>query len=126
MSKKPKKSRHRYPVELMGQSEEITPEYQLEVDRSTAKLEREYAQAQKRLEAAERRAMKAGEKPVKKVRSKATSQEKNLIDLWAEVEVRRQELMEIEALMRGSHIPQRNRGKGSFKPVGIYPGRTLL
>jgi hypothetical protein len=123
-----KKSRHRVPVEIvMRITAEITPEYQRQVDRSTEKLEREYIQAQKRLEAAERRALKVGPEPhAKKRRSTADTREKRLIDLWAEVELRRQELMDIERLMHGSHVPQRNRGRGSFKPVGIYPNRSLI
>lgn len=46
---------HRVPVREIG-SDPITPEYQAEVDRSTAKLERAHAAALRRLEAATARA----------------------------------------------------------------------
>jgi len=114
-----KKSRHRYPVEHMMISDEITAGYQLEVDRSTAKLERDYAQAQKRLEAAERRAAKAGAKPpVQAKRSAASGRDKKLIDLWEEVEARRQELMAIERLMSGGYSGQRHQGPWELSPRG--------
>lgn len=123
---KTRKSRHRHPVDLMLKSDVITAEYQHEVDRSTAKLEREYAQAQKRLESAERRAEKAGPKPPQQSkRSTARGRDKKLMDLWEEVEARRQELMSIERLMSGSYSGQRHQGRGSFKPVGISQ-RSLI
>lgn len=125
---KAKKSRHRYPIEQMLRPDEVTPEYQREVERSTGRLEREFEQARKRLEAAQRRAEKAGAEPQQKTRrSVATTRDKRLIDLWAEVQLRREELMSIERMMRGgSHTPQRNKGRGSFKPVGINPNRSLI
>lgn len=52
MPKKSKGSRHRIPFREL-KSDPITPEYQAEVDRSTAELELRYAKAQKALERAE-------------------------------------------------------------------------
>lgn len=58
MSKKPKQSRHRVPT-LTVTSDEITPEYQAEVDASMDRLARRYAKAQKALEEAEAKAERA-------------------------------------------------------------------
>lgn len=58
MSKKPKQSRHRVPTIAMT-SDEITDDYQAEVDASMERLRRRYDKAQKALLAAEAKAERA-------------------------------------------------------------------
>ncbi|OBB15081.1 hypothetical protein A5761_15190 [Mycolicibacterium setense] len=58
MSKKPRQSRHRVPT-LTVAPDEITPEYQAEIDMSMEKLARRYEKAQKALQAAEAKAERA-------------------------------------------------------------------
>lgn len=58
MSKKPKQSRHRVPTITMT-SDEVTDDYQAEVDASMERLRRRYDKAQKALLAAEAKAERA-------------------------------------------------------------------
>lgn len=55
MSKKPKKSRHRQFVQSRLIADEITPEYQAEIDRSMSNLTARYEREQKKLAKAEQK-----------------------------------------------------------------------
>lgn len=104
MSKKPKCSRHRVPTLTMV-SDPVTPEYQAEVDRSMARLERRHVKAQKALEAAEKRAAKAAVAAQNIRDHKAQVRHR---DLLAVVEERRRELHQIELLMMPSNYSGRD------------------
>lgn len=86
-------------------SDPITPEYQAEVDRDTARAEAHYRRAQQRLHRAEER--------LSKVRSqKATGQHKRQVaELEAIVELRRQELLNLHKLLTASPASSLHRGR---------------
>lgn len=85
--------------------------YMAEVEASTARLEREYARAEKRLNAAIAKAQKAeartGTKPAV------------VADLWAVVELRRMELDRYARMMATSPASAQHRGGKSFRPVPV-------
>lgn len=110
------KMRHRVP-NRPPRPEPISERYQAEVDHATAKLERAYMRAQKRLEVAERRAHR--------VEVRAKPKPKDIEVAWAEVELRRQELAEIQKLMQPAGAPAKNRGRESYRPVPISHGIDL-
>lgn len=87
MSKRPKKSRHRIPSNLPMRSDIITDRYQVEIDRSTTRLERHWRRAKKALVAAE----------AKHARAAGAARVRELGKLVA---MRRDELQKIEILMR--------------------------
>jgi hypothetical protein len=111
---------HRVPVDLISDNMtgKLDPDYERQVNRSTRKLEVQYARAQRRVEAVEKRALKAQVRSetlkAKKERDKAKKEYKDLI---LELEARRLELMELERMMTYSPAGSQNRGKESFKPV---------
>lgn len=104
------KIKHRVPV-AKPKSDPISEDYQAEVDRATAKLEKQYEAAQRRLEAAIRKAEAA------QGRAKGKGKSKSEIELWALVELRRKELAQIAALMHPSGAGVKHRGRASFTPV---------
>lgn len=102
----------------------ITPEYQAEVDRATDKAMVAYERAQRRLRAAELRLDRANEAahPASRKRAKAIQRERAVA---AElVELRREELQRIEALMKTVPASAQHRGLESFRPVPT-PGGTI-
>lgn len=119
------KIKHKIPL-CAYRSDPITPEYQAEVDRSTNKAMLEYAPAQRRLEAAERRLRKAEEASRaagarKKVKATAARELAVAAEL---VELRREELQRLEALMKNVPASAEHRGKRSYRPVP-QPGRQV-
>lgn len=88
--------------------------YEAEVQRSTAKGERLYRLAQKRLAAAEARLARAQAQPrIKK---------HVLAELAATVEIRRAELDELRRMMTSSPASAQHRGHDSYRPVPVQHG----
>lgn len=112
------KIRHRIPPEAHFRSDPVTPEYQAEVDRATAKSERRAAYAELRLQAAQAKLENA-------LRIKKKAQRERAVMVALElVEVRRQELLQIQRQMTQSPAAAANRGNGHGKrPV---PGMQQL
>jgi hypothetical protein len=109
---------HHVPVQAF-RSDPISPEYQAEVDRATAKLGIQYEAAQRRLAFAELRLQRARLKQVattaKKVRRTAHLHEIKVAEEL--VELRREELQRIEAMMNATPSASPNRGRKSHRPV---------
>lgn len=83
MSKKPKATRHKVPPRYSPAPEPLSDEYQQEVDRSVEKAEKAYADALKRLRAAEKRRDKV----------------RLLLEREAENRVRKEQLADLEQLV---------------------------
>lgn len=94
------------------------PEWEERVEReaeaTTAKAQKAYERAQARLERAEAKLAEARAQPAKRT---------TLRNLAAEVERRRQELIDLHNLMRQTSAPSTNRGRGSWR--GVPDGRAL-
>lgn len=103
------KIKHRIPPEAHFVSDRVTPEYQAEVDRSTAKAEVREAAALRRLDAAMSRLAKAERIKAKGQRDRAVIAGREL------VEVRRQELLLIQRQMSTAPSSARSRGRGHAK-----------
>jgi len=91
-------------------SVQIDESYANQVRRSTERAERLYAQAQKRLDRAERSLHRARRLP--------GTRSRQLAELEAVVELRRIELEKYRRLMQSVPQPAINRGTKSFRPVG--------
>lgn len=103
------KIKHRIPAEAYFKSDPITPEYQREVDRSTAKSERREQDAQRRLASAQSRLAKA-------LKIKAAPQRAHAVLVARElVELRRQELLAVQQVMQSSPSSASHRGTGHRK-----------
>lgn len=89
----------------------VSDEYEAEVQRSTQRNERLYIQAQKRLEQAEARLAKA------RSATKSKNRKKQIADLEALVELRRNELEEYRRMMVAVAASAEHRGTRSFRPV---------
>lgn len=90
----------------------MTPEYQAEVDHDTAKLERAYRAAERRLAAAESRLRKVqqDERPNKKTgRAVAVA--------WELVQLRREELEQYRRAMVAVPASLQHRGTEGYRPV---------
>lgn len=111
---------HKFPTPQLtaNMTGKLTPEYEREVEQSTARLEQQYLQAQKSFAAAERRAMKKAAR-VANERTKASGQRaKREVQLaWLQVEERRRELNALSRLMTTTPASAKNRGTSSWKPV---------
>ncbi len=117
--------KHKVPTSAF-RSDPITPAYQAEVDRSTNKLMLDYERAQRRLRAAEERLERAEART-----STAAAKKKRATDRAQEirvatelVELRREELQQIEALMKSAPASAQHRGTKSFRPIPA-PGRQV-
>lgn len=115
MSKKPRRSRHRAaPVPWAQHAPVVLDDaYEREVQRSTDKLERAYARAQKRVTQAEGRLAKAQRE--ERTRRKAHV----LAQLEAALQARRNELEEYRRMMVGVPASAAHRGTRSFRPVPV-------
>jgi DNA transposition AAA+ family ATPase len=111
------KLRHHVPVRHL-RSNTITPEYQAEVDRSTEKAMRLYERARRRLEAAEKRLAQLQEK------KQGATKRRDLAVAAELVELRREELLRLEALMKAAPASAEHRGVRGFRPVPA-PGRQF-
>lgn len=114
------KLKHNVPA-CAYRSDPVTPEYQAEVDHSTGKAMAAWRRAQRRLEAAERRHLKAREAVA---RSSTRTRAKELAVAAELVELRREELQQIEALMKAAPAAAHHRGNRSFRPIPA-PGRQV-
>lgn len=109
------KIKHKVPA-FAPKSEDVSEQYENEVRRSTQRGEREYLRAQKRVTAAEQRLEK-----IRAASAKARALSSYTRDLNVAIQIveqRRQELAELERLMKQSPNPAKNRGTKSFRPVG--------
>lgn len=118
MSKKPRRSQHRAaPVPWAQPAPVVLDEvYQREVDRSTSKLERQYARAEKRVEQAEGRLAKARRDERTKTKARV------LAELEAALQIRRDELEELRRMMVAVPASAAHRGTRSFRPVPVGRG----
>jgi hypothetical protein len=98
------KIKHRVPAHLLPASDPVTPEYQAEVDRSTAKAEAAYRRAEQRLEREEARLERARGK------AKTKRQLHDVKVLEALVELRRTELQKLHMMMVASPASSQHRG----------------
>lgn len=92
---------------IVPEPEPMTERYAAEVERDTARLERAYRDAERRLDRAREKATKVA--PLGPVATKRIT-----VELWREVELRMAELAEIERLMQPGNIASaRHRGRKS-------------
>lgn len=115
MPKPPRRSRHRSaPVPWYTPKPVVLDEaYARQVERSTSKLEREYARAAKRVERAEARLAAARQAKRGGVKAHA------LAELEVAVQMRRDELEEYRRMMVGVPASAAHRGTRSFRPVPV-------
>lgn len=119
------KIHHRIPLAAFRR-ETATPEYQHEVARSTASAEMAYQQAQRRLAAAEKRRRKADDAVLAAASiGHSTARLAREAAILAELEeLRREELLQIEALMKSYPASTTHRGRGSYRPIP-QPGPVI-
>lgn len=90
---------------------ELSAQYQREVDRSTEKLEREFARAEKRVQQAEARLGKA------KTDVRVKTKRHVIAELEAALEIRRDELEGYRRMMVAVPASAEHRGTKSYRPV---------
>ena len=94
----------------------LDPAYEREVERSTNKLEVEYAAAQRRLESAEKQKIKAEERLAKSNGKKTKAQAQREFDLALQAFIEREhEFQEIVRLMNGTPASSMHRGNKSHR-----------
>ena len=104
----------------------LDPDYEREVDQMTARLERDYANAEKRVEASERRAAR-----IERVKESAQTArdkkgyERDLAAAWEQVSARRDELARLASLMSASPASAAHRGTKSFRTVPAKHGPSF-
>lgn len=131
MSKKPKSSRHRVPISAFAKSEEITPEYQAEIDRTMEKASREYERARKAADAALRRKDRAEQSrriAEDQRRSKAdrVKAQRDLDRRIAEYEAAWKEFQRLDHMMRAKPVPNNStRGDRAFVTGGQENPRAI-
>lgn len=115
------KIRHRVPTAAFGGSDPVTPEYQAQVDRSTTKAQTAYERAQRNLAAALRRQERADEAVLAnaaKGRKKDTALVRAAKVAAELVELRREELLELERLMKAAPASSTHRGgRKGHRPI---------
>lgn len=111
MSKKPRRSSHRAaPVPWAVTNPVVLDEvYQRQVDRSTSRLERQYARAEKRAQQAKVR--------LERARRDTRTKKQQLAELEALVQIRLDELEEYRRMMVAVPAGATHRGTKSFRPV---------
>ena len=115
--------KHKYPTDRMAFTDDVDPEYQAEVDRHTARREKEFRDAQRRLRVAQDRADRIQRETVSRATKK--SHERRLVDALAAVELRRIELEKYQRLMNASPQSAQHRGGMGHRPVPINHGIKL-
>lgn len=114
------KIRHRVPAAAF-RTDPVTPEYQAEVDRSTSKAQVAYERAERKLAAATRRLEQAGEIVLAanaRGRKPNRDQLREVRIATELVELRREELLVLERLMKSSGVGgNQNRGRGMHRPI---------
>jgi hypothetical protein len=118
------KIRHRVPVDRLRLTDPVTPEYQAEVDQHTARLERDYRQAQQRLADAENRARRIERRTVSRVKQKA--HERATANAWAVVELHRIELEKYERMMLAVPASAQHRSREAHRPIPVSDSGRLL
>lgn len=111
---------HRVPFREVSQNMtgRLDPAYEREVEAYTARLERDYANAQKRLEAAERKQERLARLLEAATSSKSRKRmERDAQEAWALVEERRLELMRLSSMMTAVPASASHRGTKSFTKV---------
>lgn len=96
------------------ESDPVSPEYQAEVDQSTQRAEREFRRAKQRFERAQAKLTEARER---RARSRKSVSNKQLAELEALLELRREELAELQRMMVATAASAQHRGVRSFRPV---------
>lgn len=115
---------HNIPARRLG-SDPITPAYQAEVDKSTNRAMVAYERAQRRLAAANDRLTRARAKRDAAVSIRVQRAADRELRVATElVELRRDELLEVEALMKAVPASAEHRGTRGFRPVPM-PGGTF-
>jgi multidrug efflux pump subunit AcrA (membrane-fusion protein) len=103
--------RHRIPTDQFERSDPITPAYQREIDETMRRAQTAYDQAERRLQRDERRLEKARQaKPTRR-------QERQIKELVALVELRREELKRWHQMLVHSPQSAQHRGSRSYRPV---------
>lgn len=123
------KMQHRVPSNISyNMTGKLDPEYEAEVEKSTRKLEAEWAKAQKKLEGAkisaenarlraERlEAVRESNRETKKEREEAEKSYRLALKVLAE---REEELRELEIMMTTTPAGSQNRGAKSFRSVPV-------
>jgi hypothetical protein len=116
--------KHRIPVDHLRLTDEVTPEYQAEVDRHTARLEREYRAAEARLVAAEERAKRIDKQTASRATRKA--HERDSASAWALVDLCRLELEKFERMMQAVPASSQHRSRAAHRPVPFGDSGRLL
>lgn len=114
------KIRHKIPTAAF-KPDPVSPEYQAEVDRSTSKAQVAYDRADRKLAAAQRRLEQADEivlAAAARGRKPSRDQVCEVRIATELVELRREELLVLERLMKSSGVGgNQNRGRGGHRPV---------
>lgn len=106
-------------------ADEITPEYQREIDKTMRRAEQAWRKAQKQLAATERRLERARlNRSAARDAAELAARRRAVGQLEAQVEARRVELENLHRLMAASAYSSQSRGKKSFRPVP-KPGGLL-
>lgn len=116
--------KHRIPVDRLRLTDEVTSEYQAEVDKHTARLEREYRAAQARLSAAEERAKRIDRRTAS--RSSRKAHERDSATAWALVDLYRLELEKFERMMQAVPASSQHRSRAAHRPVPFGDSGRLL
>jgi chromosome segregation ATPase len=95
----------------------LDPDYAAEVERHTARGQARYEVAQRRMKRAEARLDRLRSRPKKATRKELAAAE-------AELELRRRELLELQAVMQSAPASSAHRGRDSYRPVPVTD-RTL-
>lgn len=108
---------HRRPIPnwwRTPESDHVEPEYEAQVQYSTERAEREYHKARLRLERAEARLASA---MARREASRKAVRLKQIRELEAVVELRREELAEWQRMMTATGAGAQHRGPRSYRPV---------
>jgi len=109
---------HHVPAAAIRYTESVTPAYQCQVDKATERAQREYERAERRLAQAESRRQRHMQT---RARATAAGREREyarkLKVLDEVVELRREELLQVEAIMKAVPASAEHRGRKGFRPV---------
>lgn len=109
---------HHVPTAALRLTEEVSAEYQAEVDRHTTKAQREYEQAEARLAKAELRRQRHMATQSRQAAAGTLREYRRKLAVLDElVELRREELQRLEALMKAHPASTDHRGRGGYRPV---------
>lgn len=109
---------HRVPRSAIRLTEPVGNEYQAEVDKHTARAQQGHERAQSRLKKAElRRQSHSATKARHVADGKLREFQRKLRVLDELVELRREELQQIEAMMKASPSSLVHRGAGCYRPI---------